>query len=503
MISPALQLAALALAWGQGGPDTPDLSYVEITGAISSLALDGGFLEIEAGDVNGDGQPDLVSVGDHGSPFINTQQHGVTVWLGDGQGGWTLVQTGNFGYGGCALGDTDGDGLMDIAYGVHHDYSSNDFGDQLLEVALGDGSGAGWTPWDDGLATNGETWGMFGTDLGDVDADGDLDVGSTSFGCCAGVHVYRNHADGTWSQSFGFLGGNADSRFEFADFNGDGHLDIAAAHASGAAWLGDGVGGFSAADGNLPGTHYLGVTAGDIDADGRDEIAFVSSGRARVFSWGAGNVWTERTADLASLTPATIQEVALADMDVDGRDEVLVFGNGRYAICSLSPTGTWRRVARGVTAGSGTRPGEFLRGGVDLDHNGFPDLWLVQEEPAGLFITRNVHRVLAEASTPTSLDIRPLAPQPGRVWRGGQVRFVDWATAVPPGTGACSVTLVLSTQDGAAPYVVLATGLPDSGRAQIVVPPGISSTTCRLVYVVTPPAGGRRRSTGPRFTILP
>ena len=53
---------------------------------------------------------------------------------------------------------------------------------------------------------------MFGTDFADVDNDGDLDLGSLSFGCCAGVHIYLNHSDGTWTQSFGILGGNASSR---------------------------------------------------------------------------------------------------------------------------------------------------------------------------------------------------------------------------------------------------------------------------------------------------
>jgi len=503
MVPALAPLATIALLCGQTGSPVDGLSYVEITGAIASLPLDGGFLEIEAGDLNGDGHPDLVSVGDHGSPFINTQQHGVTAWLGDGAGGWTLVQTGNFGYGGCALGDIDGDGLTDIAYGVHHNYSSNDFGDQLIEAALGDGSGFVWTPWDDGLATNGETYGMFGTDLGDVDADGDLDLGSASFGCCAGIHVYRNHGDGTWSQSFGLLGGNCDSRFEFADLDGDGHLDGVAAWSLGVAWLGDGQGGFTPADGNLPGTHYIGAQAGDVDADGRDELCFVSGGAARVFTWGAGNQWTERTSNLAQAGLASVQEIALGDMDSDGRKDILLFSGGSYAVCSYSSSGTWRRIAGGAAAGSGTKAGELLRGGVDLDHNGLGDIWLVQREPAGSLNTRNVHRVLAEASSATELTIRPLAPQSQRVWRGGQVRFVDWASSVPAGVAPGKVTIVLSVNDGGPPYQVLGAGLPNSGRTQVRVPPSVNSSVCRLIYVLTSPGLTRKRSTGPRFSVLP
>jgi hypothetical protein len=495
--------ASLLLSAPQGAPPS-GLSYAEITGAISTLKLDGGPLEIEAGDVNQDGCPDLVSVGDHGSPFVNTQEHGVTVWLGDCQGGWTLVQTGNFGYGGCALGDANGDGKMDIAYGVHHDYSSTDFGDQLLEVALGDGTGAAWTPWDDGLATNGETYGMFGTDLGDVDGDGDLDVGSNSFGCCAGVHVYQNLGNGSWSQSFGFLGGNADSSsFEFADFDGDGDLDIAAGSAMGTVWLGDGAGGFSLADGNLPGSHYVAASAGDADANGRDELAFVSGGLARVFAWGAGNQWQELTGNLGSISIPSVKRLSFADMDVDGRAELLAFGNGMAGIYSLGAAGSWSELWSGTTAGNGTKPGVFLRGGTDLDHNGLPDLWLVQSETTGTFSSRNVHRVLAETSVPAELAIRALAPEPGRVWRGGQARFVEWTSAVPAGSDLGKVTILFSQSGGAPPFTVLATGLANSGRAQVIVPSGVNSANCRLIYVVSTTALGRRRFTGPAFTTVP
>ena len=82
---------------------------------------------------------------------------------------------GDLGYGGIAVGDANNDGYLDVGYGMHHNYSSTDLGDQLIEVALGNGTGQGWMPWDDGLATAGEDWGMFGTDFGDIDNDGDLD----------------------------------------------------------------------------------------------------------------------------------------------------------------------------------------------------------------------------------------------------------------------------------------------------------------------------------------
>jgi hypothetical protein len=116
------------------------------------------------------------------------------VYFGDGDGSWSIHMEGDFA-GGIAVGDVNNDGLLD-GLRMHHDYSEHRPGDQLLEVALGDGTGRS-DSWDNGLAANGESWGMFATDFADIDADGDLDVASNSFGCCNGVHVYRNDGDGT------------------------------------------------------------------------------------------------------------------------------------------------------------------------------------------------------------------------------------------------------------------------------------------------------------------
>ncbi|MHC5212653.1 MAG: FG-GAP repeat domain-containing protein [Planctomycetota bacterium] len=342
-------------------PGPHALAYVDSSTGLEEPFLDGGRTELEFGDVNGDVHPDLVSIGDHGSPFINTPQHGLMVWFGDGRGNWVVQQTGDFGYGGVALGDVNGDGLMDAGYGMHHDYSATDLGDQLLEVALGDGSGTAWLPWDDGLATSGETWGMFGTDFGHVDGDGDLDVVSNSFGCCAGVHVYLNHGDGTWSQSWGFLGGNSSMDALFADVDGNGHLDVCAANQAGRVWRGDGTGNFFAAEGNLPAA-YSGLAAGDVDGDGRDEYGIVSGGAPTVWSWGPGNVWTPRNEGLP--TSGSVQGMQLCDMDGDGHRDVLAFGKGTLSVWRGDGGGRLDACLERHDAG---RHGQGLEGAADGD----------------------------------------------------------------------------------------------------------------------------------------
>jgi hypothetical protein len=452
-------------------PPVHDLSYVHAAGPLAPLG-EGGRTELEWGDVNGDGHPDLVGIGDHGSPEIGTQQHGVMTWLGDGAGGFSVFQVGDFGYGGLALGDVDGDGLLDVGYAMHHDYAATDLGDQLIEVALGDGTGAAWLPWDDGLATAGETYGMFGTDLGDVDADGDLDLGSNSFGCCAGVHVYLNGGSGSWTPSWGFTGGNSNMDFLFADFDGDGSLDACAANSLGTLWLGDGTGGFAAADGNLPASNWSGgLAAADVDGDGADELGLVVGGGLQVWRHGPGNAWTPLSTGL----PATgWQALQLLDLDADGACDLLAFGSGNLKAWRGDGAGGWAPEQAFTTPGGGAKTFRAFRAGADLDHNGYPDFALVQDEGGG-FSSANRTRVFREASQAGGRSLRVTAPGPGRTWRAGQVRAVEWLSAVPPGEPLGSVSVELSLAGLGGPWELLAAGLPDNGRAQVVVPAGVTA----------------------------
>jgi hypothetical protein len=182
------------------------LGDVESPSGLGTPVLEGGRTEIEFADLNLDGNLDIISIGDHGNPYINTQEHGAMVWFGNGAGGWGVYQYGGFGYGGVAVGDVNLDGLPDIGYGMHHSYSGVDLGDDMLEVALGDGTGRFWTAWDGGLVPGGSCWGMFSTDFGDIDNDGDLDVGSCAFDWGLGLRAFLNQRDGSWVQSFGTPG---------------------------------------------------------------------------------------------------------------------------------------------------------------------------------------------------------------------------------------------------------------------------------------------------------
>jgi hypothetical protein len=453
-------------------PSVHAVTYVESSAGLDQPGMDGGDSELEFGDVNGDGHIDLVSVGDHGNPLVNTLEEGIMVWLGNGLGGWTHRQYGYLGYGGVALGDLNGDGLMDVAYGIHHDYSSTDLGDQILEAALGDGSGTFWTAWDDGLVAHGEYWGLFATDLADLEGDGDLDIGSTGFGSSAGFQVYLNRSDGTWARSFGYLGGNSDHIFQFGDVNGDGHPDVATSKQEGTVWLGDGEGYFELADGNLPSpggwSTRPGPSLGDVNGDGRDDLAYCDGdGNGRVWLWTGDGTWNDVSAGVG--TTGDCEYTALHDMDGDGLVDLVTFGDGWVRVFTGDGSGAQWTTDAAFHVGLNPGTGSAFRVGGDVDHNGLPDIAMLAERQISIFDDENVLKVYRETTIPAALSVRLVAPGPNRRLHAGATTFVEWASGVPPGQTS-TVDLELSSDGPDGPWVLVATGLPDNGRYQWIVP---------------------------------
>lgn len=461
------------------------LTYIESSQGLHTVQWEGGRTEIEFADINNDGFKDILSIGDHGNPYINTQEHGIMVYFGNGSGSnWNLFQFGTFGYGGIAIGDVNNDGKMDVGYGMHHNYSSNDLGDQILEVALGDGSGMNWTAWDDSLASQGETWGMFTTDFGDVDNDGLLDIGSISFGCCAGVHIYKNMGVGKWRQTFGFINGNSSMEFSFGDINNDGNLDFAAAHQYGTPYFGDGTGNFTLKHNNLPSpgnSGLKGTSLGDVNNDGAKDLAFIGTGGSvNVWKWNNTNQnWDNLSANLPS--SSTFQTTVLYDMNSDGFCDLVLYGNASMVVYTGNGGTNWTSSASFSSPPNGSYQDIAV---ADADNNGFADIGLLANEGSG-YNTYNVLRFYKETSAPVLLTVFPLFPRGGEWFKNGQVRFIEWISSDPP--PAAKIKLELSTTGNGGPWTVIADSLPNNGRKQWIVPQGINSANCFIKYTAFEP----------------
>ncbi len=459
------------------------ISYTIDSVSFGALDLDGGDVEVEFADINQDGSLDIITIGDHGSPNINTNQHGITVFFGNGSGGnWTLFQNGDFGYGGIAVGDLNNDRYEDAAYGMHHNYSSTDFGDQFIEAALGDGTGMSWTPWDDSLATNGESYGMMGTDLGDMDNDGFLDIASNSFGCCAGTHVYRNQGTGVWNQTFGFVNGNTMRYLKFGDLNHDGNLDLVVSNQYGTAYMGDGTGQFIPKQAGLPAQGNLGywdVSLGDIDNDGDDDFAFVSNGTPMVYKWNDSlQQWTNCSSGLSGMDTYCAR---LADLNMDGFMDMVTVeaaglkvwtGNGGLSWSnSLSYPLPDISTCQDVTVG-------------DIDHNGYPDVLTWADYYVSWFSSINKLKLFRENTIAGSLDLTLTYPKGYECFPNLAARFIRWACAVP-GNNPSSVGIELSTTGPSGPWTTVEAAAPNNGKYQWQAPAAVVSADCFFRIIVT------------------
>ncbi|MDW8114058.1 MAG: VCBS repeat-containing protein [candidate division WOR-3 bacterium] len=463
-----------------------NLQYQESSNGLIPPNLEGGRLEIEMVDINRDGNLDLISIGDHGSPYINSDQHGIMVWFGDGRGDWQVYMNGNFGYGGIAYGDVNNDGFLDVGYGMHHNYSRNDFGDQLLEVALGDGTGRNWVPWDDSLALHGQNWGMFSTDFADVNNDGLLDIGSNSFGADDGIHIYLNLGNGIWQRSFGFIGGNSNMDFVFGDINKDGNVDFTVAHQYGSVYFGDGQGNFALAHRNLPSpglTGYYSVALNDVNNDGGMDLGFINpQGGIQVWIFNEeGDSWQNFSGNLPST--GSYQRIQLFDMNLDGFIDVIAQGNGILKIYLGNGNGNWQEIITINTPSPGT--GRELKVGGDCDHNGYPDIILVAGE--GSPNARNRARFFKETSIPSNINIYPVFPRGYERFQPNSANFIKWLSAVPNHPQNPSfVKIEFSSNGPNGPFITITDSFPNTGFYQWQIPNVISNNCYLKLTLITP-----------------
>ncbi len=452
---------------------TLPLQAVTLISRSTGLELplkESGHTELEIGDINGDGYLDIVSVGDHGSPFINSDEHGIMVWLGDGGDSWPVVQTGEFGYGGCAIGDLNNDGYMDLAWGIHHDYASSGIGDKIMGAALGDGTGSGWTQWDEGLASGGEDWGMFATDL--------VDIVCESFGADNGVRVYENHGTGTWSQEWLIDGWNSNYTVETGDFNANGLMDFVCTRWGTQVYFNEGYFTFNLNQAGIPDLNYVSVDCGDFNNDGMDDIvcSLGSDSGVRVYSYNTGTCqWEDYSTGLPS-GGVYVDCVQFGFIDDDDNLDLVLYDDPVGTVYLGDGDGAWTPDATWTMPGSGDASAMRVDG--DVDHDGREDIVIQGKLVEGMW-DRNQLRLYSPWQEPAALSTKLITPDGGEFMYSGSIREIRWLTAVPPAQGQALIDIDLSASGPSGPWTSIAQGIPDNGTYQWGVP-GQNSSTCRV-----------------------
>jgi hypothetical protein len=255
----------LLVADGQGGLYSPSPAAELLTGCDP--------VAIVSGDFNGDGRPDLA--------VLNCGDDDISVFLGDGRGGFTRgaeIPAGNQAAG-LAVADANGDGIPDLLV-------SNAQGDVLTLLGNGDGTFQPYQRLDGHVALA----------AADVDDDGRQEFVLADAGRDR-VSLLSGQAGGQFVQGRqdGVQKPNA---VKLADLNGDGLLDLIVANGGGndvLVYPGLGDGRFGAAMTFRVGTDPAGVTVADLNGDGVPDLVVANEGSNDVsvlFGHGRGAGWT-------------------------------------------------------------------------------------------------------------------------------------------------------------------------------------------------------------------
>jgi len=356
---------------------------------------------VAIGDIDGDGKPDLAIANYNSSTVSVLRNTGSSGSIGFA----TKVDftTGSSPYS-VAIGDIDGDGKPDLAVA---NYDSN-----TVSVLRNTGSSGSI-----GFATKVDfTTGSapFSVAIGDIDGDGKPDLAVANYSSNT-VSVLRNTGNSGsigFATKVDFTTGSGPQSVAIGDIDRDGKPDLAIANTSihtvsvlrntGSS----GSIGFATKVDFTTGSNPSSIAIGDIDGDGKPDLAVTNYNSTTVSVLrNTGSSGSIGFATKVDLTTGTLPfSVAIGDIDGDGKPDLAVANYGSTTVSVLRNTGSSGSIgfATKVDFTTGSSPYYVAIG--DIDGDGKPDLAVGNFGSNTASVLRNKPVILSATGTLSAVN---------------------------------------------------------------------------------------------------
>ena len=464
--------------------------------APTSFPVASGPVAAVHADFNEDGIEDIATAN-----FISGS---ASVLIGQGSAGvgdGTFAAPVNYVTGGgascLAVGDWNGDGILDLAVG-------NNFV-LTVSVLLGQGTaGVGNGTFAPGVTRTGvpDPTGMA---VGDFNEDGIQDLAVTGSGSSCQILLGAGTAgvgDGTFTLGQGLLGGSSPQGVAVSDFNDDGIADLVVVGSTGArVFLGNGTAGRGdgtfTEDATYPcGVGPASVVTTDWNGDGITDIGVDMSGAGTVaILLGQGSAGVgDGTFSAAASFPAGSVPYGLhcVDWNGDGVPDATVANSSTSNTASVLISDRVGGTAPGTLGpafafAAGNSPRGLEVG--DVNEDGAPDMLVVDLVGSAVSILRG------SCITPLSTTVQITTPNGAEQWAVGDEREITWTR----GAGVFAVNVQVS-RDGGANWLTIAENVTGTSYAWSVTEPVGSQVRVR---VVDPVFANRHDESDADFEVLP